>query len=53
MRSGREPCSRVLILQWNLNLTKGQGTAKIEVIFHIFYYDWVKKIVRYTEDLVI
>ena len=31
-------------LQWNLDLTMGQGTEKIvrynEVLFHIFYYYW-------------
>ena len=40
-------------LQWNLDITKGQGTENIlfiitrfryiEVLFHIFYYYWGKK----------
>ena len=39
-------------LQWNLDISKGQGIAMfryIEVLFHIFYYiSGVKKIVLYT-----
>ena len=25
----------------------------IKVLFHISYYDWVKKIIRYSEDFII
>ena len=53
--------------EWNLDITKGQGSGKIcsamlktslyRVPFHIFYYiaiSWFKKKnVRYTKDLVI
>ena len=46
------------LLQWNLDITKAQGTSKIntlaikrfryiEVLFHILHYSWNKIIVRY------
>ena len=53
----------VALIQWNLDVAKGQRTGKnlfpitriryIEVLFHIFHYCWpgVNKIVRYTQDL--
>ena len=51
------------LLRWNLDITKAQGTSKInmlaikrfhyiEVLFHILHYSWNKIIVRYTEDIV-
>ena len=52
------------LLQWNLEITKGQGTDKfvitkfryIEVLFHAFYYHWgeenhsLYRGLRYIED---
>ena len=39
-------------LQWNLNVTKGQGTGKSvrcnEVLFHIFTITGVKKIIFFV-----
>ena len=55
----------VALIQWNLDIAKGQRTGKnlfpitriryIEVLFHIFHYCWpgVNKIVRYTQDFVV
>ena len=51
------------LLQWNLDITKAQGTSKIntlaikrfrfiEVLFHILHYSWNKIIVCYTEEIV-
>ena len=53
----------VALIQWNLDIAKGQRTGKnlfpitriryIEVLFHIFHYAGVNKIVRYTQDFVV
>ena len=50
-------------IQWNFDITNGQETGKICSLYwgfvilrffsSIFYYYWIKKIIRHTKDLVI
>ena len=50
---------QAILIHWNLDVMKGQGTCKIcsrfcyiKVSFHRFFITGVKKIIHYTEDFI-